>query len=175
MEHAEALCRAADEDDIWRFLAGRPRGVEGYAGYIRETLDQAIVGTQLPFAVIRRSGGELVGTTRFAHIDPEKRSLEIGYTLYGLGARRTAINTEAKHLLLGHAFETLGAIRVWLQTDIRNERSQAAIARIGAVKEAEVRNERIRPDGTYRTSVVFSVIVEEWPATKARLETLVAR
>lgn len=175
MEHAEALCRAADEDDIWRFLAGRPRGVEGYAGYIRETLDQAIVGTQLPFAVIRRSGGELVGTTRFAHIDPEKRSLEIGYTLYGLGARRTAINTEAKHLLLGHAFETLGAIRVWLQTDIRNERSQAAIARIGAVKEAEVRNERIRPDGTYRTSVVFSVIVEEWPATKARLETLLAR
>jgi RimJ/RimL family protein N-acetyltransferase len=175
MDHAEALCRAADEDDIWRFMAGRPDGVEGYARYIRETLDEAIRGSQLPFAVFRRADGELVGTTRYAHIDPEKRSLEIGYTLYGLGARRTPVNTEAKYLLLRHAFETLGAIRVWLQTDIRNERSLAAIARIGAVKEAEIRNERPRPDGTYRTSVVFSVIVDEWPQTKAHLATLLAR
>jgi len=175
MEHAEALCRAGDEDDIWRHVAGRPEGVEGYARYIRATLDEAILGTQLPFAVIRRGDAELVGTTRYARIDDEKRSLEIGYTFYGRGARRTAVNTEAKYLLLRHAFETLGAIRVWLQTDVRNERSQAAIARIGAVKEAELRNERIRPDGTYRTSVVFSVIVDEWPGKKARLEALLAR
>jgi RimJ/RimL family protein N-acetyltransferase len=175
MEHAAALFAAGDEDDIWAWVVPRPQGLEGYTRYIRWALDQTILGQQLPFAVIRKTDGELVGTTRYAHIDPPNHTIEIGYTWYGKGARRTPVNTESKYLLMRHAFETLRANRVWLQTDKRNERSQAAIARLGAVKEAELRNERILADGRLRTSVVFSVIVEEWPAAKRRLQGFLGR
>lgn len=174
MEHANAIFEAGKEDDIRRWLAGRPANLEGWTRYIRSALDEQIVGSQIPF-VVERPDGEVIGSTRYAHVDLAQRTLEIGYTWYGKGTRRTAVNTEAKYLLLTHAFETLGAIRVWLQTDIRNQRSQDAIARIGAVREGELRNERIRLDGTYRTSVIFSIIEEEWPAAKARLEGMLAR
>jgi RimJ/RimL family protein N-acetyltransferase len=170
MEDASALFAAGDEDDIWRHVVPRPAGEEGYARYIRQALDGQIRGEMVPFAVVRLTDGELVGTTRFAHIDRANRSLEIGYTFYGRGARRTPVNTDSKCLLLRHAFETLGAIRVWLQTDKRNERSQRAIARLGATREAELRNERILADGRYRTSVVFGITVEDWPAVRERLE-----
>jgi N-acetyltransferase len=175
MEHAPALFEAADEDDIWQWMQPRPRGREGYERYIRWGLDQQILGAQLPFAVIRRSDGALVGTTRYAHIDPPNRTLEIGYTLYGKGARRTAVNTESKLLLLRHAFETLNANRVWLQTDKRNERSQNAIARLGAVREGELRNERVLPDGRLRTSVVFGITKDDWPEVRERLLGYLAR
>jgi len=175
MEHAPALFEAGDEDDIWLFVQPRPRGVDGYARYIRWALDQAIVGQQLPFAVIRKRDGVLVGTTRYAHIDPPNRTLEIGYTFYGKGARRAPVNTESKLLLLRHAFETLGANRVWLQTDKRNEPSQNAIARLGAQKEAELRNERVLPDGRLRTSVVFGITRDDWPSVQTRLLSYLER
>ena len=170
MEHAAELFAAGDEDDIWLAVVPRPVGLAGYEQYVRWALDQTVLGQQLPFVVRRMADGEIVGTTRYAHIDPPNHTLEIGYTWYGKGARRTAVNTEAKLLLFTHAFETLQANRVWLQTDKRNERSQNAMARLGAVREAELRSERILADGRLRTSVVFSVIREDWPATKAHLE-----
>ena len=175
MEHAPALFSAGDEDDIWRHVIPRPQGLAGYTAYIRWALDQAVLGQQLPFAVYRKSDGLLVGTTRYAHIDPPNHTIEIGYTWYGRGARRTPINTESKYLLMRHAFETLRANRVWLQTDKRNERSQAAMARLGAVKEAELRNERILADGRLRTSVVYAVTVDDWPAVSARLRGFLAK
>jgi len=174
-EHAQALFEAGNEDDIWLGVQLRPRGTDGYVKYIRWALDQQILGTQLPFAVIRKSDGVLVGTTRYAHIDPPNRTLEIGYTFYGKGARRTAINTESKLLLLRHAFEARGANRVWLQTDKRNERSQTAIARLGATKEGELRNERVMPDGRLRTSVIFGITKDEWPTVRERLLGYLAR
>src|SRR5438128_525502 len=163
------------EIGIGRWMVPRPKGLEGYERYIRWALDQQILGAQLPFAVIRKSDGVLVGTTRYAHIDPPNRSLEIGYTLYGKGARRTPVNTECKLLLLRHAFETLRANRVWLQTDKRNERSQNAIARLGATKEGELRNERVLADGHLRTSVVFGITKEDWPSVRERLLGYLAR
>lgn len=175
IEHAQPLLEAADEDDIWRWVVPRPKGLAGYERYIRWALDQQILGQQLPFAVIRKSDGVLVGTTRYAHIDPPNRTIEIGYTLYRKGARRTQVNTESKLLLLRHAFEVLGANRVWLQTDKRNERSQNAIARLGATKEGELRNERVLADGHLRTSVVFGITKEEWPSVRERLLGHLAR
>src|SRR5207302_1840428 len=85
MEHAEALFAAGDEADIWRFVFPRPQGLAGFTAYIRSALDQAILGQQLPFAVVRKADGEIVGTTRYAHIDPPNRTIEIGYTFYGKG------------------------------------------------------------------------------------------
>src|SRR5207253_2892811 len=101
--------------------------------------------------------------------------MEHAQTLYGKGARRTPVNTESKLLLLGHAFDTLGANRVWLQTDKRNERSQNAIARLGAIREGELRNERILADGHLRTSVIFAITKEDWPKVRERLLGFLAR
>jgi RimJ/RimL family protein N-acetyltransferase len=103
-------------------------------------------------------------------IRPRNRGLEIGGTWYAVAHQRTAANTECKFLLLKHAFETLGCIRVQFKTDLRNERSQRAIERIGAVKEGVLRNHMIKPDGSLRHSVYYSIIDTEWPAVKQLLE-----
>jgi RimJ/RimL family protein N-acetyltransferase len=175
MEHADELFRVAHDPDIWTYLAApMPESSADIARYIRAALDEQIVGQHLPFLVRRNGTGEAVGTTRYAHIDRWNRSTEIGWTFYGGSARRTAVNTECKLLLLRHAFG-LGAIRVWLQTDKLNERSQNAIARLGATREAELRNERILPDGRIRTSVVFGITKEDWPAVERRLLGYLAR
>ena len=97
-------------------------------------------------------------------------AVEIGGTWLGRPWWRTALNTEAKLLFLGHAFESLGANRVAIKTDIRNERSQVAIARLGAQREGVLRHQMIRRDGTLRDTVMFSVIPEEWPGVRAHLE-----
>ena len=175
MEHAAALHAAGDEDEIWAHVQPRPRGIDGYAAYIRRALDEQILGTHLPFAVQRKADGEIVGTTRYAHIDPANQTLEIGWTFYGKGARRTAVNTEAKYLLFAHAFDTLGANRVWLQTDKRNERSERALTRLGATKDAELRDERILPDGTLRTSVIYAITRPDWAGVRPRLQAFLAR
>jgi RimJ/RimL family protein N-acetyltransferase len=108
-------------------------------------------------------------------IRPEQRGLEIGGTWYGLAYQRTAVNTEAKYLLLKHAFEGLGAIRVQFKADVRNESSWRAIERIGARREGILRNHFILPDGVIRDSVYYSIIDQEWPGVKQRLEKLLER
>ena len=123
-----------------------------------------------PFAQVDAATGRAVGITTYRDVDERHRTLEIGGTWIGRPWWRTAINTEAKLLFLGHAFETLGANRVAIKTDIRNERSQAAIARLGAVREGVVRHQYIRRDGTLRDTVLYSVIPEEWPAVRAHLQ-----
>jgi RimJ/RimL family protein N-acetyltransferase len=100
--------------------------------------------------------------------------VEIGSTWHGRAFWRTAINTECKFLLLRHAFETLGCNRVQLKTDARNARSQAAIARLGAVREGVLRSQMVMPDGWVRDTVMFSIIAAEWAGVKARLEARLA-
>jgi RimJ/RimL family protein N-acetyltransferase len=140
--------------------------------WLREILARAEKGTDLPFVVVHLASGRIAGATRYLNIVPRDRGLEIGGTWYGLEFQRTGVNTECKYLLLRYAFEILGAIRVQLKTDLRNERSQRAIERIGAVKEGILRNHMILPDGTIRNSVFYSIIDSEWPAVKMRLEAL---
>ena len=176
MDHAEELFAAGDDPDIWTHVPRpRPRSVEGMAAYIREALDQQTLGRHVPWLTRLAADGHAIGTTRYANIDRANRSLEIGWTFLSFEARRTAANTEAKYLQLRHAFETLGAVRVWLQTDKRNERSQRAIERLGATREAELRKERVLYDGHLRTTVVYSILDDEWPAVKARLEAALGR
>jgi RimJ/RimL family protein N-acetyltransferase len=112
----------------------------------------------------------LVGSTSIRVVDPETPSVEIGSTWIAPDWQRTRLNTEAKYLQLSHCFEALGVVRVELKTDVRNSRSRAAIARIGATEEGTFRCHMRRRDGTLRDSVFFSVVADEWPAVKARLE-----
>jgi RimJ/RimL family protein N-acetyltransferase len=140
--------------------------------WVQNLLHHSETGDELPFAVIHLATGRVAGATRYMDIRPEHRGLEIGGTWYGTDFQRTAVNTECKYLLLRHAFEVLGCIRVQLKTDSRNERSQRAIERIGAVREGVLRNHMIMPDGVYRHSVYYSVLDAEWAGVKRRLEQM---
>jgi RimJ/RimL family protein N-acetyltransferase len=174
--HIPGLAEIGVGQDFWDFmLYGNMTTEADMENWVRDILSRAERGTDLPFAVIHLASGSVAGATRYLNIAPEHRGLEIGGTWYGLEFQRTAVNTECKYLLLKYAFETLNCIRVQLKTDSRNERSQRAIERIGAVKEGVLRNHMILPDGRYRDSVYFSVIDTEWPGVKVRLEEMLNR
>jgi RimJ/RimL family protein N-acetyltransferase len=166
----------AHEEDIWRlFLVPMPRDVGELERWINAALEEQILGTQVAFITRRISDGAPIGSTRFLHIDRGNKTAEIGWTFLGRDARRTVANTEAKYLQLRHLFDDLGAHRVWLQTDKLNDRSQRAMERLGAIKEGELRDDRISHDGRVRTSVVYGITRADWPAVRARIGGLLAR
>jgi RimJ/RimL family protein N-acetyltransferase len=127
-------------------------------------------GTAMPFATLDAATGGVIGSTRFMNIDVPNRRVEIGSTWLSPNRQRTAANTEAKYLMLTHAFDTLGCIRVELKTDALNEKSRAAILRIGAKQEGIFRSHVICHDGRIRDSVYFSITREEWPQVRTGLE-----
>lgn len=174
--HTPGLAEIGAGQPFWDFmLYGTINTVDDMRSWVLDMLSRAAKGTDLPFAVIHLASGRVAGATRYLNIMPRDRGLEIGGTWYGPQFQRTVVNTECKYLLLGHAFETLGCIRVQLKTDLRNERSQKAIERLGAVKEGVLRNHMILPDGRIRHSVFYSILDTEWPAVKKRLEEKLQR
>lgn len=174
--HAPALAEIGIGQPFWDFMVyGQINTVDDMRNWVSDILARAEKGTDLPFVVIHLASGRVAGATRYLNIMPNDRGLEIGGTWYGPELQRTVVNTECKYLLLQHAFETLGCIRVQLKTDSRNERSQKAIERIGAVKEGVLRNHMILPDGHYRHSVYYSILDTEWPGVKKRLEEMMNR
>ncbi|KPD16538.1 GCN5 family acetyltransferase [Burkholderia sp. ST111] len=174
-EHAQALLDAAADGQLWNMKLTVVPGPETVGSYIATALDGRAAGTVMPFVVVRRDTGAIVGSTRLWKIDRVNRKLEIGHTWLGESAQRSAVNTEAKYLLLSHAFEAMQCVRVQFTTDELNEKSRAAILRIGAKQEGIVRHERIMPDGRKRNSVRFSIIDEEWAEVKVMLERKLGR
>jgi RimJ/RimL family protein N-acetyltransferase len=148
MEHADELWAAADEPPMWAYML-----------YRVETVAKT---------------GQAFGSSSIFDIDLRHRRMEIGHTWIGRTHRRTAANTEAKFLLLRHGFETLGANRIQLKTDARNERSRKAILRIGAQFEGILRSHMVLLDGHRRDTAMHSIIREEWPMVRRRLEALLA-
>ncbi|WP_407571209.1 GNAT family N-acetyltransferase [Deinococcus altitudinis] len=118
---------------------------------------------------VKLVGGELAGSTRYLEMRPAHRGLEIGSTWLAPAFMRTGANRAFKRLAMAHAFEESGMARVQIKTDIRNVRSQTAIERLGAVREGVLRQHMVRPDGTMRDTVMYSVIRAEWPEMKERL------
>jgi N-acetyltransferase len=170
-DHFPALAEIGVGQPFWHFMVyGDMNTHEDMHGWVNDLLARAETGSDVPFVAIHLASGRVVGATRYMNIMPKDRGLEIGGTWYGLEFQRTAVNTECKYLLLRHAFEALRCIRVQLKTDLRNERSQNAIERLGAVKEGVLRNHMILPDGHYRHSVFYSILDTEWPEVKQRLE-----
>ena len=171
-EHLAELARVGLDEELWRWIPVPVRTVEELAGYIETALEEQKRGVSLPFALIEKATGRAIGSTRYGNIDRTHHRVEIGWTWVAREWQRSAVNTEAKYLLLRHAFETLGCIRVELKTDSLNEKSRAAILRIGAKEEGIFRNHMITSSGRLRHSVYFSIVDAEWPAVKARLESL---
>jgi RimJ/RimL family protein N-acetyltransferase len=178
-EHLPALFRAIGHPIV--FAGGYGGGPQAYrdteAGFAEwaETYYQWDAG--LPFAVTLVGGphdGELVGTTSLNDFEASREAAHIGWTAYDPRVWGTAVNAEAKLLLLGTAFDH-GIGRVLIQADARNERSRAAITGIGATLEGVLRRDKIRADGTWRDSAIFSVIVDDWPRVRGILEERLAR
>ena len=174
-EHLAALLEAAADGQLWNLKVTNVPGPDTVDRYIDTALSGRDAGTVMPFTIVRRDTGQVVGSTRFWKVDRVNRKLEIGHTWLGESTQKSAINTEAKLLLLTHAFEVMDCVRVQFTTDELNEKSRAAILRIGATQEGIVRHERIMPDGRKRNSVRFSIIDSEWPQVKAMLLAKLAR
>ena len=168
-DHEAALATAAADGEIWRLWYTSVATPEKMAGYIGVALDMRERLGGMPFVVRENATGDVVGCTRYFNVDANNRRLEIGHTWYAQRAQRSAINTECKLLLLTHAFEKLRCIAVEFRTHWFNHASRAAIARLGAKQDAVLRNHQISPDGSYRDTVVFSIIESEWPAVKQHL------
>jgi RimJ/RimL family protein N-acetyltransferase len=176
LRHADDLYVAGDDPRIWRYLPRpQPTSVAETRAWIEQALQIAAGGTQVPFAIVDVGSDRAVGTTRYLEIRGPDRGLEIGSTWLSTASQRTAINTEAKYLLLSHAFDTLGALRVQFKTDRRNEKSQKAIERLGAVREGILRKQMVMSDGHIRDSVYYSITDDEWPSVRARLEVWLRR
>ncbi len=165
--HASDLFAAAADSSIWAYMP-----LPGFADLaaVEKWIDQTNAGPDVAFAIIQRESNRAVGSSRYMDIRREHRGLEIGWTWLAPAVQRTRVNTEAKYLLFQHAFETLHAWRVQLKTDGRNLRSQAAIERIGAVREGVLRRHMLTWSGFVRDTVYFSVLDHEWPQVKALLE-----
>jgi RimJ/RimL family protein N-acetyltransferase len=175
-EHAEQLWPAASERALWAYMGPDGMGVASLED-LRTWIGRRIAGAPsglpaLPFLQRDARTGQAFGSTSLFDIDVANRKMEIGHTWLGASHRRTAANTEAKRLVLGHAFEAMGAVRVQLRCDARNLRSRAAIERIGAKPEGILRHWLLLPDGHRRDTAFFSVLEEEWPAVRQRLDGL---
>jgi RimJ/RimL family protein N-acetyltransferase len=171
-EHAAGYLAAAgpDADEVFRWLSpAPPRTLDDARAHIAAALAARARGVRFAYAQFDAVTGEFAGTSSYYEVDPAVRTLGIGHTWLGTRWWRTGHNTESKLLMLGHAFDTLGAARVVWHTDINNTRSQAAIARLGATREGELRKHRIRRDGSWRTTVQYSMTDDDWPAARAFL------
>lgn len=174
--HLPALIAAASTPEIFQWYLTKPLSDPAVmTAWVEEALRNQAAGSEVAFATVRQTDGRVVGSTRFMDLRRAHRALEIGNTWLAPEAQRTAVNTAAKCLLLRQAFEGWGAVRVQLKTDERNQRSRAAIARLGAVFEGVLRNYQTRScDGYVRNTAMFSITDREWPAVRTRLEQWLA-
>ncbi|GGQ57451.1 hypothetical protein GCM10010166_29020 [Couchioplanes caeruleus subsp. azureus] len=172
--HVDGLMAALADDEVWQFLpTPRPGTREEMAEHVALATRDQWSGKRVTWAQCDPATGEVMGMTSYHDVDEKGGALAIGHTMLGRRWWRTGVNTEAKLLLLERAFDVLGAERVFWYTDIRNERSQQAIARLGASRDGLIRRHRLRPDGTWRDTVLFAMTVDEWPAAKKRLHARV--
>ncbi|WP_229069324.1 bifunctional pyridoxamine 5'-phosphate oxidase family protein/GNAT family N-acetyltransferase [Actinoplanes sp. DH11] len=173
--HAPGLFEALDDEEVWRHMSGpRPRGPEDCLAIIDTVLRGQWLGDRSGWAQVDPVTGAVIGMTTYHDVDAEQKSVAIGQTMVGRKWWRTGVNTEAKLMLLERAFDVLGAERVSWHTDIRNQRSQQAIARLGASRDGLIRRHRLRPDGTWRDTVVFAMTADEWPAAAQKLRDRLA-
>jgi RimJ/RimL family protein N-acetyltransferase len=175
VEHTDALLAVGLDPEIWRFMARGVRDRNAMEAWVAEGLATQAAGLAIPFVTTLRQTGEVIGATRFMNMDLPHGRVEIGGTWIAPEWQRSRVNTEAKYLMLRYAFEERRWRRVEFKTGSRNVKSRAAILRLGATEEGIFRKHMIQEDGSSRDSVYFSIVDDDWPAVKARLEAQLAR
>jgi RimJ/RimL family protein N-acetyltransferase len=174
-EHQDALGAAAADGRLWELWFTTVPEPHQTADYIADALAGQQAGQMLPWVVRDLATDSIVGSTRFHDITTSADRLEIGYTWYAASRQRSHVNSACKILLMTHAFETLGCQVVGFRTDNFNFRSQQAIEALGAKKDGVLRHHFRRRDGSVRDSVMYSVLVSEWPAVRRNLEWRLGR
>lgn len=173
-DHAQALCDAVRDGELWRLWYTSVPSPEGMTKEIERRLDLHAKASMLPFTVVA-SDGRIVGMTTYMNIDNAHRRVEIGSTWYAKSVQRSPLNTESKRLLLAHAFDTLGCIAVELRTHRLNTQSRRAIERLGAQLDGILRSHQRSPDGSLRDTAVYSITAAEWPTVRMHLDWQLAR
>jgi RimJ/RimL family protein N-acetyltransferase len=175
MDHLPELAAIAFDREIRRWMPMQGSTEAELRLWMTHALDAAAAGQVLPWVIRSTATGAVAGSTRYMDIRTRDRGLEIGATWLAPAWQRSGMNVEAKYLQMRHAFEELCAVRVCFKTHHQNRQSQTAIAALGATREGVFRNHVIMPDGSLRHSVWYSIVAEEWPQIKARLEARMAR
>ena len=173
--HLVPLAEAIRDGELWKIPVTFVPHPDDLPQFLGDALSAHERGRELAFATIDKATDRVVGSTRFMNIEAAHRRLEIGFTFLSAAAQRTHVNTEAKYLMLSHAFEHWKCNRVELLTDVLNEKSRTAIARIGAQREATLRQHMIMRDGRIRDSALFAIVSPDWPEVKAALERRLQR
>ena len=175
VEHVDALAAAVSDGELWRLWYTWVPEASKVRDYVEQALAGQKEGHMLPWAVRELESGAIVGSTRYHDVIADVDRVEIGYTWYAKSWQRSHVNTACKLLLLGHAFDTVGCKVVGLRTDNFNFTSQRAIEALGAKKDGAIRHHRVRPDGSARDTVIYSILVTEWPDVKKNLQYRLAR
>lgn len=174
IEHIDGLVKAVKDGESWKlWYASVPRPGE-METYVQQGINEGVRGNPA-YTVFDNQNGNIVGTTRFYMTEDTHRRTKLGYTWYGDQARRTSINTESKFLLLNKAFEEHQASAVEFRTHYFNFTSRQAIERLGARQDGILRQHQIMADGSYRDTVVYSIINSEWPTVKQHLQAKMER
>lgn len=175
LEHLDGLIRVGLDPDIWVWTPNQIETPADLRGYVETAIRGREEGHMYPFATCLAETGEVVGSTRFGNIVPEHKRLEIGWTWVAKAWQRTFVNSEAKMLMLRFAFEGLDCNRVELKTDALNLGSRRAMLGIGCTEEGTLRQHVVNPSGRLRDTVYYSILRDEWPATRDILERRLAR
>lgn len=173
--HHDGLIAAARDGNLWDLSFTSVPRAEETSAYIADALAEAAAGTMLPWAVRECTTGAIVGSTRYHDIVLPIGRVEIGYTWYAARWQRRHVNTACKLLLLEHAFDSLACAVVGLRTDNKNTTSQRAIERLGAKRDGVLRHFRARRDGSVRDTVMYSILLAEWPEVRRHLQDRMAR
>lgn len=169
-----AIVEAASDGRLWELFYTTIPSADEIDGYLATAFAEPDYGRAMPFVVIDKGLGKVVGATRFMRMSAKARRLEIGTTFYAQSVQRTHVNSEAKLLLLTHAFETMGCHCVQLRTDALNFQSQRAIERLGAKRDGILRSHSVMK-GRLRDTVVYSILAHEWEGVKRNLKMRLAR
>ena len=169
-----AIVDAASDGKLWELFYTVVPGPESINAYLDHAEREQGWGRIMPFAVIEKASGDLVGATRYMRMNAPHRRLEIGTTFYASRVQRSPINSEAKLLLLTHAFESMNCVCVQFRTDYFNFASQRAIERLGAKRDGVIRNHQII-DGRGRDTLLYSILANEWEGVKRNLQMRLSR
>ena len=176
LEHAADYLAIGSDPEIWTYMTATTfETIDDATDWVESRIAYCEQTGSVTFSVFDNGSGRLAGSSTYMTVPTAHRTLEIGYTWYGVDFRRTHVNTATKMLLLGHAFDALQSNRVEFQTDIRNTASQKALERIGAVREGVLRQNRAYPDGYVRDSALYSITREEWPDVMLKIRGLLVR
>lgn len=173
--HRAGLIEVMQQEEIWEFTWRKITSHEQVNDMINEAIEQKNKGSQLPFVIIDKNSGQVIGTTRISNLDSVHRQAEIGWTFLSPHVWRKGVNTECKFQLLQYCFERLQLLRVQFLVSGHNYRSQRAVERLGAVKEGILRKHKLKLDGTIHDTIIYSILDSEWPQMKTHLLTLMEK